>query len=87
MNKFVYAAMAGVFAAGVAASANAADDMTHPEKEKCYGVAKAGKNDCKAANGSHGCAGQAKTDKDPNDWAFVAKGDCAKQGGTTEPKK
>ena len=33
-----------------------------PGKEKCYGIAKAGKNDCAAANGSHSCAGQAKAE-------------------------
>lgn len=49
-------------------------------KEKCYGVAKAGKNDC-AANG-HSCAGQSKVDNDPSEWKFVPKGDCEKLGGT-----
>ncbi|MSR09584.1 MAG: DUF2282 domain-containing protein [Gammaproteobacteria bacterium] len=53
--------------------------------EKCYGVAKAGENSC-AANG-HSCQGQAKTDKDPNEWKKVAQGECAKMGGsTTAPK-
>lgn len=55
------------------------------EKEKCYGVAKAGQNDCGSANGSHGCAGQAKTDNDGNEWKFVAKGTCEKAGGKTTP--
>jgi uncharacterized membrane protein len=49
-------------------------------KEKCYGVAKAGKNDC-AANG-HSCAGQSKVDNDPTEWKYVPKGDCEKMGGT-----
>jgi uncharacterized membrane protein len=49
-------------------------------KEKCYGVAKAGKNDC-AANG-HSCAGQAKVDNDPTEWKYVPKGECEKMGGT-----
>ena len=51
-------------------------------EDKCYGVAKAGKNDC-AANG-HSCAGQAKTDNDPNEWKHMSKDDCAKAGGKTE---
>jgi uncharacterized membrane protein len=67
----------------ITGSAHAAD----PAKEKCYGVAKAGQNDCASANGSHSCAGQAKKDKDPNEWKYVAKGTCEKEGGkTTAPK-
>jgi uncharacterized membrane protein len=44
------------------------------EMEKCYGVAKAGKNDC-AANG-HACSGQAKTSGDPAEWVKLPKGTC-----------
>jgi uncharacterized membrane protein len=54
-------------------------------KEKCYGVAAAGKNDC-AANG-HGCAGQSKVDKDPTEWKFVPAGECEKMGGSKTPGK
>jgi uncharacterized membrane protein len=57
----------------------------HGDKEKCYGVAAAGKNDC-AANG-HACAGQSKVDKDPTEWKYVPKGECEKIGGTIEPGK
>lgn len=49
------------------------------ETEKCYGVAEAGKNDCHTA--SHGCAGLAKTDKDPTEWKKVPKGTCEELGG------
>ena len=52
-------------------------------KEKCYGVAKAGRNDCASLSGSHSCAGQAKTDNTPDDWAYVAKGTCLSIGGMT----
>jgi uncharacterized membrane protein len=55
------------------------------DKEKCYGVAKAGKNDC-AANG-HSCAGQSKVDNDPTEWKYVPKGECEKMGGTTSAGK
>jgi len=48
-------------------------------KEKCSGVAEAGKNDC--ASAAHSCAGQAKTDKDPGEWKYVPKGECEKMGG------
>ena len=54
--------------------------------EKCYGVAKAGKNDC-AANG-HGCAAQAKADGDRKEWISVPKGTCEKLvGGSLTPGK
>jgi uncharacterized membrane protein len=49
--------------------------------EKCYGVSKAGQNDCATANGSHSCAGQSKTDNDANEWKKVPTGTCAKLGG------
>jgi uncharacterized membrane protein len=48
-------------------------------KEKCAGVVEAGKNDC--ATSKHSCAGQAKVDKDPEEWKFVPKGECEKMGG------
>jgi uncharacterized membrane protein len=51
---------------------------------KCYGVAKAGKNDC-AANG-HSCAGQAKVDNDPAEWKNVGSAQrCAQLGGSLTP--
>jgi uncharacterized membrane protein len=57
--------------------------------EKCYGIAKAGANDCASIDGSHSCAGQAKVNKDPADWKYVAKGVCKDMGGMTadEAKK
>ncbi len=84
MNKaLLTAALAGIFTAGVAVSAQA-DDAT-VGKEKCYGIAKAGKNDCKSASGSHSCAGQATADNGGDDWKYVAKGTCDKEGGKTSP--
>lgn len=79
MNKLLLtAALAGV------ACAAATPAFAAGEKEKCYGIAKAGKNDCAAANGAHSCAGQAKADNLATDWKFVAKGECAKEGGKPE---
>ena len=87
MNKtLIAAALAGVFTAGVAMSANAEDKkMMEGAKDKCYGIAKAGKNDCKSANGSHSCAGAAKTDNDANEWKFADKAACEKEGGKLTP--
>lgn len=47
-----------------------------PDMEKCYGVAKAGKNDC--AGAAHACAGQSKMDAAGKDWISVPKGTCEK---------
>jgi uncharacterized membrane protein len=52
------------------------------EKEKCYGVAKAGQNDCAAGPGTT-CAGTSKTDYQGNAWKYVAKGTCT---SITTPK-
>jgi uncharacterized membrane protein len=51
------------------------------EKEKCFGIAKAGQNDCANLSGSHSCAGQAKMDMDKGEWKYVAKGTCASMKG------
>jgi uncharacterized membrane protein len=53
--------------------------------EKCYGVAEKGKNDC--STGKHSCAGQAATDKAPDEWKHVPKGECEKMGGKLGDKK
>lgn len=50
-------------------------------KEKCYGIAKAGQNDCANLAGTHSCAGQSTVDNDPGEWKTVAKGTCAELGG------
>ncbi|HEY5103049.1 MAG TPA: DUF2282 domain-containing protein [Steroidobacteraceae bacterium] len=55
-----------------------------PATEKCYGVAKAGKNDC--AGPGHVCAGLAKTDANPDEWLAVPQGTCEKiVGGALKP--
>lgn len=74
----ISSALASALALGLAAGPAAAQ-----EKEKCYGIAKAGQNDCANLSGSHSCAGQAKTDSDPNEWKYVAKGTCKSMGGKT----
>jgi uncharacterized membrane protein len=71
-TKLLQAAIAGVVALGMAQSANA--QAKEQEKEKCYGVAKTGQNDCGTA--SHTCAGKAKKDNLPDEWKYVPKGTC-----------
>jgi uncharacterized membrane protein len=78
-------------AAIAALTGSAAFAQVHPEKptykyEKCYGVAKAGMNDCFFAANS--CAGTAKQDDLAAAWIYVPKGTCQKiTGGQTEPPK
>lgn len=87
MNKR-QALIAAALATVCGAAASAPMPTASSEKEKCFGVAKAGQNDCAAANGSHSCAGQSKTDHGAADWKYVAKGSCAKIGGKlTAPAK
>jgi uncharacterized membrane protein len=50
-------------------------------KEKCFGVAKAGQNDCANLAGTHSCAGQSKVDNDKGEWKYVAAGTCKTMGG------
>jgi uncharacterized membrane protein len=69
--------------ADVTAKADAKTSADPAKSEKCYGIAMAGKNDCASKTGSHSCAGQAKTDNDPNEWKYVDKGTCVGMGGKT----
>ena len=65
----------------VSGNAVAADKM-----EKCFGIAKAGKNDCSSKKSAHSCAGQATKNGDPMDFVAVPKGTCDKiANGSTEP--
>ncbi len=53
--------------------------------EKCYGIVKAGLNDCQTS--THSCAGTSTADNQGDSWVYVPTGTCAKlTGGSTEPK-
>jgi uncharacterized membrane protein len=58
---------------GTASAADKKMDM-----EKCFGVAKAGMNDCSSNKAAHSCAGQAIRNNDPLDFVAVPKGTCDK---------
>ncbi|MBL4765259.1 MAG: DUF2282 domain-containing protein [Colwellia sp.] len=78
MNKkqlLASAALAVTIATTVVAPAQAGG------KEKCYGVAMAGQNDCANLAGTHSCAGQSSVDNDFGEWKLVAKGTCDDLGG------
>jgi uncharacterized membrane protein len=85
MNKSVLTmAIAGAVLAAVAVSASG--EAAKDAKVKCFGVAKAHHNGCKGNN--HGCAGEAKTDNDPNEWMMVDNAEaCTKMGGKMEAAK
>jgi len=76
----VASALAAVLSLSATAGAQAAGD-----NEKCFGIAKAGKNDCQTA--THSCAGTSTTDAAGDSWIYVPKGTCEKVvGGSLEPK-
>lgn len=84
MNKTMTAASLA-FALGAAltvAAAPAAAQDKMADKEKCYGVAMKGKNDCKAGAGTS-CAGTSKMDHQGNAWSLVPKGTCEKMASPT----
>ncbi|MBO6766971.1 MAG: DUF2282 domain-containing protein [Erythrobacter sp.] len=80
MNTQSIARLAGIalsasVVAGLAATPAAAQKK--PAMEKCYGVAKAGENDCAAGPGTT-CAGTSTRDYQGNAWKLVPKGTCEK---------
>jgi uncharacterized membrane protein len=81
MNQriIVSSALASLLALGIVGQAAAQEK----DKEKCYGIAKAGQNDCANLSGTHSCAGQNKVDNDPGEWKYVAKGTCKSMSGMT----
>lgn len=76
MNRTASAALAAVFALSAGVTMAAADEhKAKGDTEKCYGVAKAGQNDCKAGAGTS-CAGTSKADYQGDAWKMVPKGTC-----------
>lgn len=82
-SRMLVTAIGSFIALAAAQQAGAAEK---PELERCYGVAKAGKNDC--ATGKHSCHTQSKVDNDGEAWLNLPKGTCEKLvGGSLTPKK
>ena len=79
MNQRLIAssALASILALGLLGSAAAEDSS----KEKCFGIAKAGANDCANLSGTHSCAGHSTAENGVDEWKYVAAGTCAKMGG------
>jgi uncharacterized membrane protein len=82
-QAMIRSALLALVTLGVAGAVDAQAQST--PKEKCYGVSKAGQNECAA--GKNTCAGTSKVDNDPTAWKLVAKGTCEKMGGKLAPPK
>jgi len=79
-NAAVAAALAGALGVTFAG----ADQARAQDRERCFGVAEAGENDCAA--GSHSCAGQSTVDGAPNEWIYLPAGTCERLvDGSLEP--
>jgi len=78
-------AISSLLTLGAALSASPSFAADKADMEKCYGVVKAGKNDC--AGPAHACAGQAKADSGGKEFVTLPKGTCARlAGGSLTPK-
>jgi len=84
-KTFLTAAATGLLAVSGAA---VAVDAKAEEKEKCYGVAKAGSNDCGSKFADHSCAGHSTVDGSTAAFISLPKGLCERlAGGSLEPSK
>ncbi len=77
MKTIHLAAVAATLTAVAATTASAQPVRPQPNMEKCYGISRAGQNDCAAGPGTS-CAGTSRRDYQGNAWKYVAKGTCAK---------
>lgn len=86
-QKIMRSAIASVLTVGMLAGVSSATlAASKPAMEKCFGIAKAGKNDCASKTAGHACAGQSKKDGDKTSFLVVPKGTCDKiVGGSTTP--
>ncbi|HUX25577.1 MAG TPA: DUF2282 domain-containing protein [Burkholderiales bacterium] len=83
-RRIISAAIGSLLALGIAGGSAMAASKSN--MEKCFGIAKAGKNDCSSNKSAHACAGQATRNNDPMDFVAVPKGTCDKiAGGTLKP--
>ena len=86
MNKKVLIGSAIATALTIAAATSSFVVADEAAMEKCYGVAKAGKNDCKAGAGTS-CAGTSTKDGQGNSWMYLPKGTCDKIVGGSLTEK
>jgi uncharacterized membrane protein len=83
---FIATALASVLAPVVLSAQKPVPPPKNFKAEKCYGISKAGKNDC-ASTGNNSCGGTQKVDKDSKAWIYVPEGYCERiVGGSKTPK-
>jgi uncharacterized membrane protein len=88
MKKVSAIALASAVAGALALAGAATAQTKGASGFKCWGVAKAGQNDCANAAKTHDCAGQSKADFDLGEWKAVKDAaECAKLGGSDKPGK
>lgn len=84
-SKKIQLAISAVMALGMSCNASAENNMSMSNikgMDKCYGIVKAGLNDC--GNAKHNCAGEAKIDGSKDEWMLMPTGLCKKiVGGQT----
>jgi len=83
-RKAMMAIITATIAVGLMSVSTSSKADDNQSLEKCYGIAKAGMNDCDVNDLS--CSMKAVIDSDPNYWIYVPKGTCSKiVGGITKP--
>ena len=78
-NRLIATAVSSLMAMGLTAVVPQAAAADAQKMEKCYGIAKAGKNDCQTAVSS--CAGTSKEDRNPTAFIIIPAGTCDKIAG------
>ncbi len=75
-DVLITAAVSSLFGIGALVLSTQAGAQADPQPgaDKCYGVVKAGQNDC--AGAGHTCQGQATADGSAEEWIFVPAGTC-----------
>lgn len=85
-NRLMAAAAGSLLVVGLVSSGVQAAESGKGRMEKCFGIARAGMNNCSSNKSAHACAGQAVKDGDPMDFVLVPKGTCDRiVNGSTQP--
>lgn len=79
-REFIRQTAATLLALGVGSAVSTAWAAS---EEQCFGVARAGHNDCVGLSGLHSCKGRSTVDYNPGDYRMLPSGTCRKLGGLT----
>lgn len=79
-RRFISNSAAALLALGLG---SAVSDTWAASPEQCFGIARAGQNDCAGLSGLHSCQGLSKVSFNPGDFRVVPAGTCRKLGGLT----